>query len=309
MFDAAARYDRLHSGIGAACGESATGMDCYGRWVDYTGVPALAQPIAPPPAPGTLIDIGGSIGCMLESGVLSCVGAGFLGGLGPSFQIVYAPTQHADDVAILDTGPRHTCLVDDAGEVRCFGSNDRGPFRSGPTFRTLSPVPELSPAKALSLGESHTCAIDLAGDLRCLSHDGTAPVAARGPFSMAAGDYELHCALREDGAILCRGLPFSTQDFVLVNAPGPATYISGAGLTMCGVFEGGTVACFGSNDDQLIIGGGAGPVSVPVPIPGLRGMRSLTVTLSSACALAPDGQAHCWNPPWPTLSVDGASCR
>ena len=73
-----------------------------------------------------------------------------------------------------DAGSEHSCAVDDAGMVYCWGRNDKGQLGDGSTTDSAVPVEvdmsgEMNgkEIKEVSAGESYTCVIDTEGNVYC----------------------------------------------------------------------------------------------------------------------------------------------
>jgi alpha-tubulin suppressor-like RCC1 family protein len=146
------------------------------------------------------------------------------------------PTAAAADARpILSAGAAHTCLIDTAGKVSCWGDNQfgqlgggEGPYRAlengpliiGASSWVLAEVALEQPAAALAAGAYHTCAALVDGSARCWGRNdhqqlGNSQVEnSRAPMpvpglggkvtALAAG-FDHTCALLEDGAVMCWG--------------------------------------------------------------------------------------------------------
>lgn len=176
-----------------------------------------------------------------ETGSLFCWGDHSLGQLGPG-GIDDVPGRFfriAEDVRAFATGPHHSCAIDGAGAVRCWGRNERGELggeTSGEGELSLVPLP-FEAAQVFAGGES---GLDFGGDL-----DVVTPGAAHG------------CALSEDGEAWCWGDNSAGQLGVPAGEPqGPiATHpalrfrdLALGGRFTCGVTTREELFCWGAND-------------------------------------------------------------
>lgn len=283
-----AAADEVFAGGNVACVRRNDTVECGGRWRDLTFTEQAAPSELSLSAEASF-HVGTYAGCALDRGVVSCVGAGPHGQLGPAVPVVQAPGVITASVAVAGAGARRTCVADAAGDVRCFGSNDDGVFGGAERALLPSDIAGLAPAAEFSIGERHVCAVGTDGVLRCL--DGTSEA---GPFVDAAGDDGLLCALTTDGRVFCRGGGFSAT-FEDTNAPDVVTAIGGV-RTVCAVMA-GRVACVGTNleEEPLIDPAGPALITTWTDIPGLdTDMVDVDVGLNAGCALDTGGVAHCW---------------
>jgi len=70
-------------------------------------------------------------------------------------------------VVQLAAGNRHTCALDIAGDVFCWGGDDDGQLGDGLDVTRATPRRVLSHAVTLAAGTDHTCAILEGGALMC----------------------------------------------------------------------------------------------------------------------------------------------
>ena len=122
--------------------------------------------------------------------------------------------------------------------------------------------------------------------------------------------YEHSCALREDGAISCWGSNrngqlgngqsgYDANSSVPVEVEGitDAKAVTAGGEHSCAVHEGGTISCWGNNDDgQLGNGQGGEDIfsSIPVSVAGITDAEAVSAGWDYSCALHQDGTVSCW---------------
>lgn len=125
--------------------------------------------------PGLVVDaiaLGRQHTCALAGGVVSCWGRNDLGQLGDGsgvmqfMPVVVALPMEAGSITAITAGPHHTCAIDDATALWCWGSNDLGqlmlePDMNGNDIYTLVPVAiEVGEGVlAVTAGQTHTCAL------------------------------------------------------------------------------------------------------------------------------------------------------
>jgi len=172
-----------------------------------------------------------------------------------------------------------SCVVLGDGSVQCWGFNTVGELGNGMT----------NPSNAVAGAQ----------EVQGLGGKATQVVVGGG----------WSCALLDDGTVDCWGGNGGGQlgDGTLKNrstaAPvrglsGPATAIAASGVYgaeyTCALIEGGTVECWGFNQDG-VFGSGQVRQVVPVTVRGLDGKATAIAAGSAhACALIQDGTVWCW---------------
>lgn len=175
-------------------------------------------------------------------------------------------------VSALAARAGHTCAVDLAGGLKCWGMNDQGEVGDGSTLDRLAPVDVTTlnaNTKMVATGDSSTCALTLGGGVMCWGDNTFGQIG--------------------DGTNISRSLP--TQ------VPGLTANItavaSGANHT-CVIATGGTVKCWGANYLHQVEPGATTPRTSPVTIAGLSGVTALALGDGHTCALMTAGTVQCW---------------
>ena len=185
-----------------------------------------------------------------------------------------AETVPRDPVVRLSAGSDHTCQVFHEGTARCWGRNNSGQLGDGTTTHsdTFVHVSDLTNAIAVAAGGEHTCALIVNGTVRCwgLNFDGQL-----GDGTAANGSNRLT-------PVLVSGL---------VNA----VAIAAGNKHTCVLLVGGTVRCWGTNQDgQIGNGSSLSNFLTPVAVSGLSNVIAIAAGAFHNCALIADGTARCW---------------
>jgi alpha-tubulin suppressor-like RCC1 family protein len=232
----------------------------------------------------------------------------------------------------VSTGANHSCALQPAGTVLCWGANTQGQLGDGTqnarttsalvTAITNAVVSDLSDAIALSSGSTYTCALKANGSVACwgfsnggLLADGAVTLATRAvavngvadAVAISAGSAH-RCALKANGSVACWGDNSQGQigDGTTTPAINAATTVSGLTDAIaislgnnhtCALKADRTVACWGSNDSgQLGVGPNANSNirATPTQVIGLTDAVALSAGFNHTCALKADGSAACW---------------
>ena len=173
----------------------------------------------------------------------------------------------------ISAGQSHSCAIDTAGAIKCWGLNAAG----------QADAPEGGGYTAISAGWDHSCAIDTAGAIDCWGANGAGQADAPkggGYTAISAGPGSFSCAIDTAGAIDCWGWNGAGQ----TDAPkgGGYTAIS-AGLNhSCAIATDQTIACWGVN--------AAGQTDAPKG----GGYTAIAVGWDHSCAIAADQTIACW---------------
>jgi alpha-tubulin suppressor-like RCC1 family protein len=218
------------------------------------------------------------------------------------------------------TGAAHSCLLTQAGVVKCWGAKLANSTRTDSTH-PVDVAGLTSGVRAISAGYAHTCALTAADAVKCWGNnyygqlgDGTLsdgslmPVAVVGLTAdvraIASGD-GWTCAVMNRGNVKCWGANSFGQlgDGSLTNSDRPvdvvgltdAVGISAGGVHTCVITREGAVKCWGANWSGQFGDGTRTDDASPVTLSGLRGTASaIALGGSHTCAaVGPDG-VKCW---------------
>jgi len=198
---------------------------------DAGGQDVVSPPVRIPEIDGvTTVSAGSGHGCFLRgAGELWCWGRNTDAqlGLGPGALDQYRrPTRVGDrrDWAIVAAGQSHTCAVDQAGDLYCWGGDRQGQRGDGPGNEVAlvdepAPVPMDEPVVALDVSWFHTCVIDVRGALWCWGRNAegqlgvgdidrrTAPtrIGADEDWARVSTGRFFTCAEKDDATLWCSG--------------------------------------------------------------------------------------------------------
>jgi alpha-tubulin suppressor-like RCC1 family protein len=266
--------------------------------------------------------------CALSSsGGLKCWGDNYYGQLGDGTTIDRgAPVDVAGltgGVVAVTAGREHTCVLTDAGGVKCWGSNWFRQLGDGTTTSRSTPVDVVgltSGVVAVAAGGSHTCALTGAGGVKCWGDNvygqlgdgtttsrytpvdvtgltaGVATVAAGANHTCAIAGESLKCWGNNDygqvgdGTTARRFSPVDVIDFTTGAAGVAAGYRHTCALTTAGGLK-----CWGDNYNGQLGDGTTTSRSVPADVTGLAAGADIVASgYNHACALTSAGGLKCW---------------
>jgi alpha-tubulin suppressor-like RCC1 family protein len=217
----------------------------------------------------------------------------------------------------------HTCILTEAGGVKCWGRNKFGELGSGTAVRSTEPVdvPGLTGIVAIAAGDYHTCAVTAQGGLKCWGYnnagqlgDGTAEprtgpvdVAGLGGVAAAAAGTAHTCIRSAGGDVKCWGNNEQGQlgDGSAATsrpAPGPVSGLTG-GITVlaakgghtCTLSGSGEIMCWGMNKFGQLGNGTYENGSAPTSVTGLEGAAGIIAAgWNQTCAVLEGGILRCW---------------
>lgn len=219
-------------------------------------------------------------------------------------------------------GDQHTCAVNGAGGVLCWGSNHNGELGNGTNIKSPTPVAVSglsSGVAGVSAGQGFTCALMKAGTVKCwgvnttgnlgngTTTDSNVPVDVVGvgggaPMSgivaIAAGQYHV-CALAGSGAVLCWGDDTSEElgpeantgfrtglPYQATQIPTDMVSVAAGSYYSCALTSKGAEWCWGMSGGGQLGGGPNLPNDNPVPVLNVAGTSPLGGIASIAAGFA-----------------------
>jgi len=200
-------------------------------------------------------------------------------------------------VIAVAAGSDHTCALISNGTVECWGVNNLGQLGNGtatghasclglPCETAPVAVSGLTNATAISAGGDFTCALLSGGTVKCWGDNELAELGAGG----------------STGPDTCGSFPCAEKPIAVAGLSGVEA-ISAGDVFACALLSGGTVECWGYNDDgELGNGTSTGPDACgtsacgtsPALVSGLTGVAAISAASNSACALLSGGTVKCW---------------
>ena len=240
------------------------------------------------------ISNGGLYTCALNSaGQAYCWGENWNGSLGDNSTTNRTTPVAVDTTGVLagktltqiSSGNGHTCALDSAGQVYCWGYNTFGQIGDGTTIDRYVPLAVDFTGTSLSgvvtqiiTGYNHTCVIDSIGQAYCWGYNDA------GQLGTDSYGYDF--------------VPMPV-DNTGVLAGKTITQMSASGSHTCALDSAGQVYCWGNNwYGQLGHGPGYGShVPMAVDMTGVLAGKTITqisANSSNTCALDSLGRVYCW---------------
>jgi alpha-tubulin suppressor-like RCC1 family protein len=228
--------------------------------------------------------------------------------------------------ATVAAGGSHSCVLNGAGGVKCWGYNGSGALGDGGSLGGSTPVSVvgLSDVAAIAAGGGHTCALTGAGAVKCWGYNGSGQVGdgtlatrktpvsvsglSSGVVAITAG-YRHSCALTGAGAVKCWGANYfgaigdgtTTARLVPVAVSGLSSgvvAIAAGDYHTCALTDAGAVKCWGWNQyGQVGDGKRAYRLARLTPLSVIRlssGAVAIAAGYRHSCALKGGGAVLCW---------------
>jgi alpha-tubulin suppressor-like RCC1 family protein len=240
---------------------------------DATSVDAGYQHVCAVNARDWLPSVPENVFCVGE-GTFGLLGNGSFSDCAPAgcYQPYTSPVSGVKAIAV-SAGNGHTCALEAAGSVMCWGLNEFGQLgRSGPGSGLAERVAGITDATGISAGDGHTCARLSNGTVKCWGYNywGQLGNGQSGPA------YDVNRV-----PTLVSGL----TDAVAVSAGGDIT---------CARLASGGVKCWGHNSAGSLGNGTTTHSPIPVTVIGIADATSVTAGVLHACARLANGTVKCW---------------
>jgi alpha-tubulin suppressor-like RCC1 family protein len=183
-------------------------------------------------------------------------------------------------VAEVEAGGWHTCVRMQTGAVQCWGFNTDGQVGTGSgnpnspaTVPAANTVAGFGSATDLGLGSRYSCAL-IGGGAQCIGNNFFGELGRGTPIS----------------------LPFTPTAGAVGGLAGATDIARANGEHQCAVIDGGTLQCWGRNDNgQLLVDSGAATYIVaPNAIPGVSTAVEVAPGGTHTCAALANGEVWCW---------------
>ncbi len=183
--------------------------------------------------------------------------------------------------AAFDVGARHACAIVGAGDVVCWGSDDRGQLGNGDAAGAVrrpdtTPVSLPGAAEAIATGSAHSCALLTDGRVICWGRNGSGQLGIGGTSTA-----DVH----------------SPEAVSQLPAPGRAIAVSAGIAHTCALLAGGVVTCWGSDVNGQLGNGATSPKNVRAPTGAVElpaKATAIAVGNRHSCALLSTGAVSCW---------------
>lgn len=230
----------------------------------------------------------------------------------------------------LALGTMHSCALDSAGAVKCWGDNDYGELGIGSQdpYKASPEVAYASGVVSIASGDHHVCVMTAAGGVECWGENNagqlgngvfgsnqimTSPIAvpglSSGVTSLALGGMH-SCALLSTGGVTCWGANYSGQvgngtPSEAVTSPTPVAgletgvqAIAAGNQHTCVLMQTGAVKCWGGNDYGQLGLGNAGSGTAQTSPQAVPTVGTDATTLSAAgnqtCVTTSSASLLCW---------------
>ncbi len=286
-------FAQIATGFSHSCALTTTGAAyCWGRNLNgQLGDGTKIDRSSPTPVSTTLsfasIDVGFSHSCgVTEAGATHCWGSNSLGQLGAgalvSEQLTPGPVSGGPAAfSYVRAGYNHTCGLDTAGTVWCWGANNRGQAGNGlggltETDRVTTPTSVTAPGAFtdLDVGGTHNCGI-ISQQVYCWGWNGAGQLG-----SASSGSCVLTQPCTRAPKVVSGGLLFSAT--------------SSGSTHSCALQSNGDAYCWGHNGSGQLGDGTTAQRASPTKVTAPGALKTIRAGGSYSCAIGVDDRAYCW---------------
>lgn len=178
-------------------------------------------------------------------------------------------------IVALTAGEEHTCALDDAGAVWCWGSNAFGQLGTEDVEQTAYPVRVALSTEAhvvaVAAGAHHTCAVTRGRDVLCWGSNGFGQIGIGVAPSQA-----------------------TPQLVTLAPTEAHASDVAAGGFTSCVLLSDGAAQCWGRNQYGEVGDWTRTLRNVPTPVIGVADGVDIDAGDNHVCVLRGIGRMQCW---------------
>ena len=261
------------------------------------------------------ITAGDEHSCTLrEDGTASCWGNNGAGQLGNgqsgenADSSVPVEVKGIENTTAITAGSLHSCALRADGTISCWGYNSSGQLGNGQSGEAWydrsadSAVPVevagITDATAITAGYEHSCALHQDGTISCWGENDYGQLGnGQSGYTVESSD-----PIYEDGDISYFPIEIESSLPVKVKGITNATAIAIGGEHSCALHEGGTISCWGNNEDGQLGNGqsgddwydGSAHSAVPMEVAGITDATAISAGYEHSCALHEGGTISCW---------------
>lgn len=269
-----------------------------------------------------------------KTGTVQCWGLNTFGQIGQGIQsnqpriASLKEIKELKNIKSISLGENHSCALDQAGDIFCWGDNSEGQLLVNNISESSLPIKNSYIAKIamISSGNQHICALHVRGDVFCWGDNRSGQIGnkriqnktvvnlvqnLKNIKSIAAGGSST-CAINNESQVYCWGDNTFSQlgienTLENKNAKLPIPFkvdhlqdmesLSVGENHVCGLTKSGTVKCWGSNTKnnfQLGIATKSTIHYLPLEVPNLLEINSISAGGLHTCALKTNGTVYCW---------------
>lgn len=227
----------------------------------------------------------------------------------------------AANIATVAAGAEQSCLINNAGNVQCWGGNYDGQLGIGTTggnYSTPQDVLLPGPAIGLAVGRFHSCFLLATGEIRCAGSElwtGTGegsstpvtPIGLPNDIIQISATFWHTCAVTSTHDLYCWGLNQfgelgSDCELVGCYTPVEVTEVRGQVASVaagrahtCIITTSGTVRCWGGNAFGQLGNGATTDSASSVAVVGLENQEIVSISAAlHTCVLTAAGAVKCW---------------
>ncbi|MBC7621645.1 MAG: hypothetical protein H7293_22150 [Candidatus Saccharibacteria bacterium] len=317
-------------------------VSCWGNNYSSNLYTSTPTPVAGITTAQAIAAFGDTNCVLLTDGQVRCWGGNAGGQLGNNNQLpssVPVTVQGVSQAVAIAVGGDHACAILQSGQVQCWGKHryNRYGLASGGNYGTPFVIPGIAGATAMTATTERTCVIVAGGQVQCWGRRFYSTEAAQdvGPNPPATHPFDLVptlvegfkdaidiaavldydkvngsanqlCAVLASGVVQCRMQSAMGSRITMLEGIDDAASIR-LGVVYsahsgCVLLRSGIVKCFGDNAYGALGSWGARASAIPVAVPGVVDVDSISAVGRHTCALLRSGNVTCWGVPLGVLT-------